>query len=54
MADDPDRADWLLLLQASNANLITLLALVHIGAALWHRYHDKDNVLSRMLPFAKS
>jgi cytochrome b561 len=54
MADDPDRADWLLFLHASNANLITLLALVHIGAALWHRYHDKDNVLSRMLPFAKS
>ncbi len=54
MADDSDRADWLLLLHASNANLITLLALVHIGAALWHCYHHKDNVLNRMLPFAKS
>ncbi len=54
MSDDPDRVDWLLALHASNANLIALLALVHIGAALWHHYHDKDNVLRRMLPFAKS
>ena len=54
MSDDPERADWLLALHASSANLIALLALVHIGAALWHHYHDKDNVLRRMLPFAKS
>ena len=27
---------------------------LHIGAALWHHYRDKNNVLMRMLPFAKS
>ncbi len=53
MPDDPNRADWLLALHSTNANIIALLALVHIGAALWHHYREKDNVLRRMLPFAK-
>ncbi len=54
LSDDPDRADWLLALHAWNANLIALLVLVHIGAALWHQYYEKDNLLKRMLPFTKS
>ena len=32
---------WVLL-----ANIV-----VHAGAALWHHFHDKDDVLKRMLPF---
>jgi cytochrome b561 len=49
----PDRTAWLRILHSTNANIIALLALGHIGAALWHHYRKKDNVLRRMLPFAK-
>ena len=35
------------------AIIMTLLILLHIGAALKHHFKDRDNVLSRMLPFIK-
>ncbi len=34
-------------------NIILLLLLVHVVAALKHHFVDKDNVLKRMLPFVK-
>ncbi|HNH24100.1 MAG TPA: cytochrome b/b6 domain-containing protein, partial [Accumulibacter sp.] len=33
------------------ANGLLLLVLAHIGAALKHHLFDRDDVLSRMLPF---
>ena len=37
-----------------NAWILTALVAVHILAALYHHFILKDNVLKRMLPFAKS
>jgi cytochrome b561 len=54
ISDDPDRAEWLLTLHTANANIISMLALVHIGAALWHHFRKRDNVLRRMLPLLKN
>lgn len=34
-------------------NLVILLLLVHVGAALKHHFWDRDTVLRRMLPFTK-
>ena len=34
-------------------NLMILLLLVHVGAALKHHFWDRDTVLRRMLPFTK-
>lgn len=34
-------------------NLMILLLLIHVGAALKHHFWDRDNVLTRMLPFTK-
>ncbi len=36
------------------AYAIFLLLLLHIGAALKHHFVDRDNVLTRMLPFLKT
>ncbi len=36
-----------------NAIILMLLVLTHISAALGHHFYQKDNVLRRMLPFAK-
>ena len=36
-----------------NSKLLTLLVLGHIGAALYHHFVQKDDVLRRMLPFGK-
>ena len=34
-------------------NLMILLLIVHVGAALKHHFWDRDTVLRRMLPFTK-
>jgi cytochrome b561 len=34
-------------------NLMILLLIVHVGAALKHHFWDRDTVLRRMLPFAR-
>jgi cytochrome b561 len=35
-------------------NLMIGLLLIHVGAALKHHFWDRDDVLTRMLPFTKS
>jgi cytochrome b561 len=35
-------------------NLIILLLILHVGAALKHHFWDRDNVLKRMLPFTRT
>jgi cytochrome b561 len=51
----PDRrlAHWLLLTHQSMAWLLLAVAMLHIGAALWHHLILKDEVLLRMLPFRR-
>lgn len=34
-------------------NLTILLLLLHVGAALKHHFWDRDDILSRMLPFSR-
>lgn len=41
-------------LHTLNAYVITALIALHIVAALYHHFIRKDNVLKRMLPFAKA
>ena len=36
-----------------NALIITVLVIGHIGAALYHHFAQKDNVLRRMLPYGR-
>lgn len=38
----------------ATANLLTALILLHLGAALYHHFHLKDEVLGRMLPFVRT
>ena len=40
-------------LHGINSRLLLALVLLHIGAALYHHFVLKDNVLKRILPFAK-
>ena len=41
-------------LHGLNAMILVALVLLHIGAALYHHFIQKDNVLRRMLPFVKA
>ncbi|MDR3498031.1 MAG: cytochrome b [Parvibaculum sp.] len=41
-------------LHGLNAYLIAALIVLHIGAALYHHFILRDNVLKRMLPFVKA
>jgi cytochrome b561 len=34
-------------------NLLILLLILHVGAALKHHFWNRDDVLRRMLPFAR-
>lgn len=43
----------LLAVHATLATTLLIIAGVHISAALWHHFFKRDNVLRRMLPFAK-
>jgi cytochrome b561 len=57
MQDEPGRKD--LHKQAEEmhellGNLMILLLLLHVGAALKHHFWDRDNVLKRMLPFTRT
>lgn len=57
LQDSPDRRE--LHEQAEEThellgNLMILLLLLHVGAALKHHFWDRDNVLKRMLPFTRS
>ena len=36
-----------------NAIILSILVLLHAGAALWHHFYVKDPVLRRMIPFGK-
>ncbi|MEQ8283744.1 MAG: cytochrome b [Parvibaculum sp.] len=40
-------------LHGINGRILLALVLIHIAAALYHHFILKDNVLKRMLPFAK-
>lgn len=43
----------LLAVHETLATAMLVIAGVHISAALWHHFFKRDNVLRRMLPFAK-
>jgi cytochrome b561 len=43
-------AEWVLTLHKAGAILLTLMALAHVGAALFHHLIRKDGVLRRMMP----
>ncbi len=51
----PDRrlAHWMLLTHQTMAWLLLAVIILHIGAAFWHHFILKDNVLTRMLPFTR-
>ncbi len=51
----PDRrlAHWMLLTHQTMAWLLLTVVVIHIGAAFWHHFILKDNVLTRMLPFTR-
>lgn len=52
-ADNEELADIFHICHGLNSKLLTLLVLVHFGAALYHHFFQKDTVLKRMLPFGK-
>ncbi len=52
-ADDADLARAFHIAHGLNAAIISLLVLGHIGAAFYHHFFQKDDVLRRMLPFGK-
>lgn len=52
-ADNEQMANIFHIAHGVNAKLLMVLVLVHIGAALYHHFWQKDNVLRRMLPFGK-
>jgi cytochrome b561 len=52
-ADDAGLARVFHVLHGVNSALLSLLVLGHIGAALYHHFVQKDNVLRRMLPFGR-
>ena len=31
-------------------HLLLVVVILHVGAALWHHYSQRDNILTRMLP----
>lgn len=53
VADDASLARIFHIAHGATAALLSLLVLGHIGAALYHHFVQKDNVLKRMLPFGK-
>lgn len=52
-ADNADVAQIFHIAHGLNSKLLTLLVLGHIGAAFYHHFVQKDDVLRRMLPFGK-
>lgn len=51
--DDEDLARIFHIAHGLNAGIISILVAGHIGAALYHHFFQKDDVLKRMLPFGK-
>ena len=47
---DRDLAKTLLLVHQSLNYLLAAVVTVHVSAALWHHFVDRDDVLARMLP----
>ncbi|MDA1077014.1 MAG: cytochrome b/b6 domain-containing protein, partial [Proteobacteria bacterium] len=41
------------LLHGINALILSVLVIGHIGAAFYHHFKQKDDVLRRMLPYGK-
>jgi len=52
-ANDVGIAEIFHTLHAVNAIIISALVIGHIGAALYHHFVQKDQVLRRMIPFGK-
>ncbi len=52
VGDNQDLAKQLFTLHRWTGFLVILLALMHVGAALYHYFIRKDEVLKRMLPEA--
>ena len=52
-ADDAVMARVFHICHSINSKLLMLLVLIHVAAAFYHRFIQKDVVLKRMLPFGK-
>lgn len=52
-ADNAARARLFHVAHGLNATILSLLVIGHMGAALYHHFIQKDDVLRRMLPFGK-
>jgi cytochrome b561 len=50
---DLEKAQLLNVLHSLNAWVLSALIIVHIAAAFYHHYIQKDSALRRMLPFGK-
>lgn len=50
---DPAVARFFHVAHGLNATILSVLVLGHIGAALYHHFRQKDDVLRRMLPYGK-
>ncbi len=46
-------AHWMLLTHQTMAWLLLAVIVLHVGAAFWHHFILKDDVLTRMLPFTR-
>jgi len=53
LADDAVMAKVFHVCHSINSKLLMLLVLIHVGAALYHHFVQRDEVLKRMLPFGK-
>jgi len=54
LAKNPPLADVLKLWHLSLNYIMAALVIVHVAAALKHHFKDRDDVLTRMLPFVRS
>ena len=52
-ADNAERARLFHVLHGLNATILSVLVIGHIGAAIYHHFIQKDNILRRMMPFGK-
>lgn len=52
-ANDEGNARLFHILHGLNASVLSVLVVGHLGAALYHHFFQKDNVLRRMLPYGK-
>jgi cytochrome b561 len=52
-ANDVDKARLFHICHSLNSVILSVLVIGHMGAALYHHFIQKDDVLRRMLPFGK-